>query len=151
MSVISFDAPMSVALIEALIKSLGDSGRFKSVLTFEQALFVRLALLLNRMIPRLLTSSFSYILAFVCCNGLPQQFSHIHHPHFAFALPRVDAVFHHRHTERAPDGDDICAGLQRLPRALLVDALVLRLFDKAHSAAATATEALLAILLHLDG
>jgi len=49
MSVISFDAPMSVALIEALPKGHGDSSQFKSILTIEQTLFVWLSPLLNRM------------------------------------------------------------------------------------------------------
>src|SRR5262245_13386390 len=117
MSVISFDAPKSVALIDTLPKSHGDSERFKSVLT----------------------------------NGLPQQFGHIQHMHIAFAFTRVDAVFEHRHTERATDCDDFRAGFQRLSRALLVDAFVLRLFNEAHTAAAAATESLLAALLHLHG
>src|SRR5262245_50788557 len=82
--------------------------------------------------------------------GIPEQFSHIHHLHIAVASARVDPVFHHRHAERASDGDHIRACFQRLSRAFLVDAFILGLFNKAHPAAAAATEALFAILLHLD-
>jgi len=49
MSVSSFDAPTSVALIETLPQRHGDSQQFNSILTFEQTLFMRLSLLLNWM------------------------------------------------------------------------------------------------------
>src|SRR5262245_4307817 len=94
---------------------------------------------------------FSHLLTSVYCNGLPQQFSHIHHLHIAVAFTRVDAILEHRHAERATDGDDVRAGLQSLSRALLIDAFVLRLFNGAHSAAAAAAESLFPILLHLHG
>src|SRR5262245_5559980 len=103
------------------------------------------------MFPRLQTRSYSCLLTFTSCNGLPQQFSHVHHLHIAVSALGVDAVFQHRHAKRAADGDDICAGLQRLPRSLLVDALVLRLLNEAHSAAAAATESLFTALLHIHG
>src|SRR5215510_16406302 len=103
------------------------------------------------MFSRPLTTSYSYFLTFVCCNGLPQQFGHIHHLYIAVAFTRVDAILEHRHAERATDGDDVRAGLQSLSRALLIDAFVLRLFNEAHSAAAAAAESLFPILLHLHG
>src|SRR5438876_2617242 len=62
----------------------------------------------------------------------------------------VDAVFHHRHAERATDRQHAGARLQRLAGALLVDALVRRLLDEAHAATAAAAEALIAIARHLD-
>src|SRR5690349_15964938 len=74
-------------------------------------------------------------------RSLPEQLGHVHDFHLAFATTRVHAVLQHRHAEGAPDGEHFGAGLKRLARALLIDALVGRLVNKTHPAASAATEA----------
>ena len=59
-------------------------------------------------------------------------------------LAGVDAVFQHGGAKRAANGHNVGVGLQHLPCPFLIDALIRRLVDEAHAAAAATAEAIIA-------
>src|SRR5271167_4421169 len=74
----------------------------------------------------------------VGAGGFGDQFREVAHPHRLFERARLHRVFHHRHAERASDGDALGFGLVQLIEALLIDAgaLVLLLPEAATARAA---------------